>query len=432
MSSQPAGSRSVGSPASLPTSPPNGQADIEAFLLQDLPSMGPPPRGEDGLARSRRFFDLADSPQDWARQIHVVGTAGKGTATGAIVARLVGAGASVGAHLSPHVYDLRERFLLNGALPSWPEVDQALEELWPAVEELTRAEGRPPSFFELTTALSWVIGRRAGVDYHVTEAGIGGAFDATNAISRVDKLTVVMPIGYDHMEILGEDLESIAGNKVAVIPPGGIVIIASQEHQTAERVIHDAVHERGATPITVDPSDNWADQAEAVADAVTRELARDNPDLDTNTVSADAHLPGRMQRIETGDRVLILDGAHNPMKLRAVRASLEDRATVLVAALSQEKDLDACAAELAELADIVIATDFTVTAGDRVVRRSFTADELATAVKQQRPESDVRTISGIEEAVRAALGLAEPGETVVATGSFMMLEPVRDAASAVG
>ena len=35
---------------------------------------------------------------------------------------------------------------------------------------------------ELTTAIAWSIGRSAGATHFVTEAGIGGEFDATNAI----------------------------------------------------------------------------------------------------------------------------------------------------------------------------------------------------------------------------------------------------------
>lgn len=413
----------------LPNNPPQGRAEIERFVLEELPAAGPPPRGAAGLARARRFFGRAGNPQHAARQIHIVGTAGKGTAVGATVARLVGAGARVGAHLSPHVYDLRERFLFDGQLPSWDDVDAAMLELWPALPATAREEGHPPSFFELTTALAWTISRLAAADYVVTEAGIGGQYDATNAIDRPDKITVIMPIGYDHLEILGTDLESIARNKADVIPHGGLVIMAPQIHQTAAAVVRQVCLDREAQLVEVAAAPSWQGQAGLVADVIIERL--DDPKLDLAASIAPVHLPGRMERVAVGGRQIILDGAHNPMKLRGVQEALDaTQPTVLVAALSHEKQLEACAAELVGIADVIVASDFEVSAGDRVVRRSWSAVELARALKAARPEAEVHVVSSIERAVASALEITEDGDTIVATGSFMMIDPARSAARA--
>lgn len=357
----------------------------------------------------------------------MVGTAGKGTAVGAIVARLVGAGARVGAHLSPHVYDLRERFLLDGQLPSWDRVDQAMVGLWPALTGVEADEGRPPSFFELTTALAWTIGRAAGADHLVTEAGIGGRYDATNTIERADKITVVMPIGYDHLEILGEDLHSIAADKAAVIPDGGRVIMAPQRYPEAEAVVRAMAAERGAEIITLEPVADWSEQAERVATVVV-EILDDGLAADRR---ASVHLPGRMEEHDVDGRTVILDGAHNPMKLRGVQQALEDTPAVLVAALSHEKDLEACAAELVEIAAVIVASDFAVKAGDRVVRRSWSSVDLARALKAARPTVEVHVVPEVEAAVECAIALTAPGDIVLATGSFMILDPVRSAARAL-
>lgn len=413
----------------LPDKPPQGQAEVERFLLEDLPAAGPPPRGAPGLARARRFFARADNPQDAAHQIHVVGTAGKGTVVGDIVARLVGGGARVGAHLSPHVYDLRERFLVDGQLPSWDDVDAAIVELWPALESTVQDEGHPPSFFELTTAIAWTIARRAQADYIVTEAGIGGQYDATNAIDQPNKMTVVMPIGYDHLEILGTDLRSIARNKADVIPKGGLVIMAPQIHATATAVVRSICHHRGARLTEVPAATSWQLTARSVADVVVELL--DDPTLATKAEPVSVYLPGRMEAVEVNGRRIILDGAHNPMKLRGVQEALAGcEPTVLVAALSHEKQLEACAAEFVRIADVIVASDFEVLAGDRVVRRSWSAIELARALKAAQPDVHVHVVSNIERAVTSALNLTQDGGTIVATGSFMMLDPVRTAAHA--
>lgn len=411
--------------------PPQGKDAIEAFLLHDLPAQGPAPRGAEGLDRARRFFSLLGNPQDSARQVHVVGTAGKGTAVAAIVARLVGAGAAVGAHLSPHVYDIRERFLLDGQLSSWDRLDDAMREVWPAVLQVDAEEGRPPTFFEMTTALAWLIARAAEVDYIVTEAGIGGEADATNAIMRLDKITVIMPIGYDHVEILGTKLEQIAHTKAAVITPGGIAVMAPQPLPDAEAVIVEVAEQRAASlsGIDVDPTASWPEVATGVANRILEILIANDPSLDPLTEPAAIDLPGRMEPVAIEGKVLVLDGAHNPLKLRGVQDVLDgERVDVLIAALSREKNLAACATELAQLARVVVASDFAVMAGERVVRRSWSAAELGAAIVAAGGDTVVQVVPSLKAAVDAAFTACPSGGTILATGSFMMLAPVHDAA----
>lgn len=388
--------------------------------------MGPAPRGAEGLDRARRFFAHAADPQDSARQIHVVGTAGKGTAAAAIVGRLVGAGATVASHMSPHVYDLRERFLLNGRLPSWDRVADALAALWPAMQAIETSDGRPPSFFELTTAMAWEIGRQADVDYLVTEAGIGGEFDATNAIARRDKISVVMPIGYDHLEILGHDLAEIARTKADVIMSNGDVVIAPQPWPEADAVVQATVDARSARAHRViDLGSDWIAQAAAVADQVVRLL--NDTRLDLTTEPIEVHLPGRLERVDAGGRIVVLDGAHNPLKLRTLADHMDQPADIAVVALSVEKDLEACAIELAKLAPTVITAQFAVTAAGRVIRQSWPTHDLAEAIRKADPTRTVIESTDVESAMGEALAQTGTGSTIVATGSFMMLEPAREA-----
>lgn len=360
-----------------------------------------------------------------------MGTAGKGTAAAAIVGRLCGAGARVGAHLSPHVYDLRERFLVDGRMASWDDVGGALSIMWPALHETTVAEGRPPSFFEVTTAISWLLGREAGVGYHVTEAGIGGELDATNAIGRTDKITVVMPIGFDHMDILGHDIRGIARTKAGVIAERSAVVMAPQPHAEAAQVVSEVAARRSATlhrvPMPTGRGVPWLLQADAVADAVVARLAAVDTTLDVGAPAAVVELPGRIEHLQVVGREVILDGAHNPLKLRALAGALDGFPNVVVAALSHEKALDQCASELAALGGAVITTDFVVAAGDRAVRRSWSAQQLADAIHAQRPAASVVAVPGIGDAAVEAIRSTRPGDRILVTGSFMMLDPARRA-----
>lgn len=410
----------------LAEQPPRRPDDIEAFLLEELPAMGPAPRGEEGLDRARRFFAAAGDPQDSVRQIHVVGTAGKGTAAAAIVGRLVGAGASVASHMSPHVYDLRERLLLNGHLPDWDRVADAISALWPAMQQIEASDGRPPSFFELTTAMAWQIGETAEVDYLVTEAGIGGEFDATNAIARADKISVIMPIGYDHLEILGDDLAEIARTKADVIMHGGDVVIAPQPWPEADAVVQATVDARSARAHRVaDLGADWITQAAMVADQVTALL--DDPRLDLAAPPVPVHLPGRLERLDAAGRTIVLDGAHNPLKLRTLADHMARPADIAVVALSVEKDLEACAIELARLAPTIITAQFAIIAAGRVIRQSWPTHELAEAIRKADPTRTVIESTDVETAMTDALERTGSGANIVATGSFMMLEPAREA-----
>ncbi len=400
------------------TEPPATRAEIEHYLLEELPGLGPPPRGDEGITRARRFFAAAGNPQDAAPQVHVVGTAGKGSLVLALMRLLVGAGVDAGAHLSPHVYDLRERFVVNGQLPSWDAVGAAMAELWPAVVAECDTAGRPPSFFELTNALAWTVSRQAGVEVMLTEAGIGGRVDATNAINRPDKLTVVMPIGLDHTEILGTEIDLVAAEKADVIMADSTVVMAQQPHEMAADVVRAVAEQRGAELIEVE-SDDVADVA-----AATYGVLASRNGWPSVAVAAEFGLPGRMERVPFGDRVAIFDGAHNPLKLAWLNRHLaETGPRLVIAALSAEKDLGRCAAELGRLGDRVICTDFAMTASERVVRGSYQAHELATAVSEAHPRVDVEAVSGLEAAARRAGDGSEP--VVVVTGSFMMLAPVR-------
>jgi dihydrofolate synthase/folylpolyglutamate synthase len=420
----------------LPTSSPAGADAIETFLVDELPSAAPPPRGAEGLARARRFFARLGSPQDACLQVHVVGTAGKGTAVAAVASRLRGGGLSVGAHLSPHVYDIRERMLLDGQLPAWEQVGDALAEAWPVMVEAEHELGHPPSFFETTIALSWLIGRAAGVDVHVTEAGIGGALDPTNSIGRHDTIVVVMPIGWDHVDVLGPGLLDIARNKAAVIVAGSDVVVAPQPFAEAAAVVTEVASDRAARVHAVDGAGPgaWLATAERVADVVA-DLVEQRLGRSLPAGRAPVVLPGRLERLEAGGRHWILDGAHNPLKLRALAAALAGLdapgPALVVAGLSREKALDDCAAELAAMGQRFVTTEFAVLAGDRVLRSSWPAGQLADAIGRHRPDAEIVAAGDIEAAVHEAQCHTEPGDTIVATGSFLLLDDIRQAALAL-
>ena len=137
--------------------------------------------------------------------IHVVGTNGKGS-TGRFLAQMLARDHSVGHYTSPHIFEFRERFWINGAVASADALETAHERL---IKILPPEVARSLSYFEYATLLCAALFE--GCDFFVCEAGVGGEFDATNVFSK--RFSLFTPIGFDHTALLGDTLERIATTK---------------------------------------------------------------------------------------------------------------------------------------------------------------------------------------------------------------------------
>ena len=156
-------------------------------------------------ARMPNAFKFVQGAFKIPKIIHVVGTNGKGS-TGRFLAQMLARDHSVGHYTSPHIFEFRERFWINGAVASADALETAHERL---IKILPPEVARSLSYFEYATLLCAVLFERC--DFFVCEAGVGGEFDATNVFSK--RLSVFTPIGFDHTPLLGDTLERIATTK---------------------------------------------------------------------------------------------------------------------------------------------------------------------------------------------------------------------------
>jgi len=380
-----------------------------------------PPRGEQAVRLSQALVDELGSPQHHAPAVHIVGTAGKGSVAARLTGRLVGADLRVATHQSPHVQDVRERFLLDGELPSWDEVTAAIDEIDAALVSVRRAHGIAPTFFAVTAALSWVLGRRHDADVFVTEAGIGGRLDATSVLRRSDTLTVMTHIGLDHTEVLGSTVGEIAREKAAVMQGRRHAILGPQSSSVASDVVQEmAAAHRVELQVIGDVPGDWQVHADVVTDVAAEHLAEllGRPLPPAEPVA----LPGRMERRVIGGRTVVLDGAHSPMKLAALAGSIDDqRPTLVIAAINANKDLDGCGAELGRFGAPVITVEF----GGQVGPRSQSAAALAGAVRRFGGRADEAT--SFDAAAAQAIAETAPGDTILVTGSFLILSKLAEA-----
>ncbi|BCA80424.1 folylpolyglutamate synthase/dihydrofolate synthase family protein [Desulfuromonas sp. AOP6] len=174
-----------------------------------------------GLENIKNLLDALQHPEKGYSVIHVAGTNGKGSVSAALAEILQQAGYKTGLYTSPHLHCFTERIQVNRR--PIPEVD--VVELTKEIRALS--PGVPATFFEFTTALALVYFARQKVDFAVLETGMGGRLDATNAITP--QLTLITPISLDHVEHLGGDLATIAGEKAGILKKDVPVVIGAQE-----------------------------------------------------------------------------------------------------------------------------------------------------------------------------------------------------------
>jgi dihydrofolate synthase/folylpolyglutamate synthase len=412
--------------------------------------------GGEGMERAKHFFKLLGNPQETFRSMHIAGTSGKGTVAYMIESLLRYSGRSTGLTLSPHVYDIRERCIVNGELLPKEKFASAVEELIePSLGMDHTPDGRP-TYFETTNAIAFKQFAKEKVDYGIIETGLGGQYDSTNTISRTDKLAVITKLGLDHVEILGNTIDKIARQKAGIMPFGGDAIIWRPEEIEARETIESVAEERGTKLLFVDKSlftiddnnpngmaityhdgirtiesimlppggEHQAENATLAIKSVLFLAGRDGFIIEDSMIRDGmkaVSLPGRLEHRRLFDRDVIFDGAHNPQKIAALLQSLEPRAKkpIFVLALKKTKDADEILRLIAPRATSVITSQFFTDQDGSMTNLSFTAIELASMAEDCGIEATACEDS--LQAVRAACKQADQGQQVVVTGSFYFL-----------
>ncbi len=175
------------------------------------------------LEHTRLFLQYLKDPQEAFQVIHVAGSNGKGSVCMFISQVLLEAGRSVGLFTSPHLVDVRERFMINGELCAVSDFLEVYQTVKQAADYFQQKNLGHPTFFEFIFAMGMLLFQKAGVEYVVLETGLGGRLDATNCVEH-PILTVLTSISLEHTEILGDTLEQIAFEKAGIMKPGVPVV----------------------------------------------------------------------------------------------------------------------------------------------------------------------------------------------------------------
>lgn len=176
------------------------------------------------LTNTLALCELLGNPQHTFKSVHIAGTNGKGSTSHMLASVLQEAGYKVGLYTSPHLRDFRERIRINGEMIPESDVIRFVELYQPDFEKIA------PSFFEWTVALCFDYFAREKVDIAIIETGLGGRLDSTNVITPL--LSIITNIGWDHMDMLGNTLTAIAGEKAGIIKRQIPVVIGEYDNET--------------------------------------------------------------------------------------------------------------------------------------------------------------------------------------------------------
>ncbi|MBQ9142321.1 MAG: bifunctional folylpolyglutamate synthase/dihydrofolate synthase [Lachnospiraceae bacterium] len=207
------------------------------------------------MADTKAFLDKLGNPDRELKIIHVAGTNGKGSVCAYMRSILEVAGKRVAVFTSPHLVDVRERFVIDGEMISKEAFLQAFLTVYNNLnwEELETGKGYHPTFFEYLFFMAMLIFKEEAPDYCILETGLGGRLDATNAVEK-KLLSVITRISLEHVEYLGHTLAAIAGEKAGIMKKDTpVVCLDTDEEVTA--VFRKKAEELSVTCYTVSKCD---------------------------------------------------------------------------------------------------------------------------------------------------------------------------------
>ncbi len=338
-----------------------------------------------GLENISSLVQVLGNPHRDLKVIHVGGTNGKGSVSAMMASILQEDGYKVGLYTSPHLVDFTERIRINGTEISWDEVVRLTDLLRSRVEE----EGitQQFTFFDFTTALAIYYFFIQEVDVAILEVGLGGRLDSTNIVNPL--IVVITNVARDHFQILGERIEDIAREKSGIVKKGVPLISGATQPEVIE-VLEEKCRRNEATlrlvrrdffgervaPMTLNfLGRRW--RLEEVRLGVAGSYQIDNATVALGALEVleergyginegsiceglgKITWPGRLELVQMSPRIL-LDGAHNTAAAKSLREALQEEFDYghlsMIVGIMEDKEIPAILAELAPLADVLVAS----------------------------------------------------------------------------
>lgn len=399
-----------------------------------------------GLERIQELLRRLGDPQKSLKFVHVAGTNGKGSIVAFLSQILQEAGYQVGMYTSPGLMGFQDRIRVGGEDIADEALIRLTKRVLSAMEAMVSEGLSSPTEFEAVTALAFLYFLEKQCDVVVLEVGLGGRLDSTNVIDA-PLVSVITPVDYDHMEILGNTLGEIAGEKAGILKTGTVLVLHPQREE-ADQVIHARARELDIPVHSVLPgqalhlsrtlegqSFSLAGETftlgilgdHQIANALTAMAAIRVLEEKGFTVShealkkglANARWGGRFE-VLSAEPAVLADGAHNPQGARVLAENLNNyfpgRQGIFIMGVLADKDYNA-------MIEAVLPFSkgfFTVTPKNN---RALKAELLATAI-QDRGKAAM-AMASVGEALAEARRMAEPTDYICFFGSLYTMAEIR-------
>ncbi|MFC6180956.1 bifunctional folylpolyglutamate synthase/dihydrofolate synthase [Lactiplantibacillus daowaiensis] len=406
----------------------------------------------------RRIMRHLNQPDRHFHVIHIAGTNGKGS-TGAMLAAVLQAqGYHVGRFSSPAINDAREQLQVDGRWIKPAEFIDTYQEIVPVLTNMG-LQAADVSVFEWFFLIGMVWFRNVGADWAIVEAGLGGQYDATNALAG-PQVTVFTKIALDHTRILGSTIEAIAHNKAKIIKPKTTVVTLADQAPAARAVLQaeaanqgvalvtpaalktQVVH-RDITGTTVNIHSQLYDWSQltlglvgdyqlqnlSLALAVIAVLQRQLVTISETAVKtglAHVRVPGRFTILQRSP-LMIADGAHNPDGMQAlvhsVQTLLPQRPIVWVVGVLRDKAYEQMLQQLVPAAQVVITNT------PANPERALSAEALAAEAKTMTTAGQPRVLAApdIQAAITLAKTQVAANGAIAIAGSFYVMRELQQA-----
>jgi dihydrofolate synthase/folylpolyglutamate synthase len=395
-----------------------------------------------GLERMQDLMFRLGNPQEELRFVHVAGMNGKGSVCAMLSSILTAAGCRTGLYTSPHLVRVNERMKIDGADISDEDLICVAEQVKVVVDQMDDK----PTEFEVITAMAFVYFRQQKCDIVVLEVGLGGRLDATNVIP-VPELAILMNIGLEHTEVLGDTLQKIAAEKAGIIKRGGTIVFYPQL-PSMESVFEEACIQQNATFVRADTGDilvreeslegsvfDWKQRKQlrinllgqhqiwnaVVAMTAAEQLERKGWLIGESSIRnglANTYWPARLEILNEAP-LFILDGAHNPQCVEMLEQSMQtlfhDRKVVFLTGMLRDKDYQKMLNLISHrIKEVVCLTPDS--------ERALPAEALASVLAGF--EIKATAYDDVERGIIAAFTAAK-GSPIVAFGSLYLAGAIR-------
>ena len=343
-----------------------------------------------GLVRMEELCARLGNPERCYATIHIAGTNGKGSVTQMMDAVFRASGIRAGRYLSPHLISYTERMSVDGHDISEERFAELLTRVRTAADEMVEAGHEHPTQFEALTELAFLYFAEEQVEVAVIETGLGGRLDSTNVVEPA--LTIITNVAMDHADRCGGTLLGIAEHKAGIIKEGVPVITAATGEpleiierraeelgadvfvcgedfsaqlffpkEGGQRVAFHSVVCREPEPFDLGLAGVYQAENAALVIMAAKLLEREDARVTEHAIRVALRTvrhPARFEILMRENLPVVIDGAHNPAGMRALRAGLDayfpDLPRVFLLGILKDKDIDAMLAALLRPGDQVI------------------------------------------------------------------------------